>query len=70
MEQEALRKKSDALAGRLESIFVQVNQDTEHLTEDVMKKMASLTREAAENAINANDLIGQTGDVVVRQASR
>jgi methyl-accepting chemotaxis protein len=66
LEQEELRKKSDALAGQLESVFVQVRQHTEHLAEDIMKKMAALTKEAAQNAISANDLIGQTGDVVAQ----
>lgn len=64
MEQAALREESDVLAGRLETVFVQVRQNTEHLTGDVMKRMADLTRESAQNAIAANDLIGQTGDVV------
>ena len=63
-EQIALRKKSDTMAQKLESIFQQVSQHTEHLTENVMVKMADLTRESAQNAIAANDMIGQTGDVV------
>ncbi len=63
-EQELLRKKSEALTARLESIFNEVNQQTEYLTESVVEKMSVLTRESAENAITANDLIGQTGDIV------
>ncbi len=65
-EQEALREQSDAMAQRLESIFDQVSEQTEQLTEGVMKNMAVLTREAARNAMIANDLIGQTGDVVAQ----
>jgi hypothetical protein len=64
LEQQKLREKSDALASQLESVFVQVRDHTERLAENVMKKMAVLTREAAQNAIEANDLISQTGDVV------
>lgn len=63
-EQEALREQSDAMSQRLESIFDRVSEQTENLTEGVMKKMAVLAREAAQNAMTANDLIGQTGDVV------
>ena len=63
-EQETLREQSDAMAQRLASIFDQVSDQTENLTENVMKKMAVLAREAAQNAMTANDLIGQTGDVV------
>ena len=63
-EQMALRKKSDTLARKLESIFEQVSQHTEHLTENVMIKMAALTSESAQSAMTANDMIGQTGDVV------
>lgn len=63
-EQMALRKKSDTLARKLESIFEQVSQHTEHLTENVMIRMAALTRESAQSAMTANDMIGQTGDVV------
>jgi len=66
MEQATLREKSDALAEKLESVFVQVSEHAEHLTEDVMKKMAALTRNAAQNAVNANDLITQSGDVVAQ----
>lgn len=66
LEQGALREKSEVLAGRLESVFVQVRQHTENLAENIMKKMAALTRQAAQNAISANDLIGQTGDVVAQ----
>jgi len=65
-EQVSLRKKSDSMTRRLESIFKQVSQNTEHLTENVMVKMAALTRESAQNAITANDMIGQTGDVVLQ----
>lgn len=64
LEQQKLREKSDALASQLESVFVQVREHAERLTEDLMKKMAGLTREAAQNAMKANDLISQTGDVV------
>ncbi len=63
-EQATLRKKSDTLAKRLESIFVEVSRHTENLTENVMENMSALTRESAQNAIAANDMIGQTGDVV------
>ncbi|MEE9912369.1 MAG: hypothetical protein K4571_11670 [Deltaproteobacteria bacterium] len=65
-QQAALREESDALAGRLESVFVQVRQHTEHLTENVMGKMAAVTREAAQNAHDAHSHISQAGDVVTR----
>jgi len=64
LEQQKLREKSDVLAGRLESVFVQVHEHAERLAEDVVKKMDALTRQAAQNAMQANDLISQTGDVV------
>ena len=65
-QQAALREESDALAGRLESVFIQVRQHTEHLTENVMGKMAAVTREAAQNAHDANSHISQAGDVVTK----
>lgn len=64
LEQQKLRKKSDALARELESVFIQVREHTEQLAQDVVQKMDSLTREAAQSAMEANDLISQTGDVV------
>ena len=64
LEQESLQKQSESMAGKLKSIFEQVSTQTEYLTENVMGKMSVLTRESAQNAMAANDLIGQTGDVV------
>jgi hypothetical protein len=65
LEQEILRKKSDLMAEKLESVFVKVSEQTEYLAEDIMKRMASVTKKSAESAISANDLIVQTGDVVM-----
>ncbi len=63
-EQEALRRKSDSLAEKLESIFARVSENTEHLVGKVVKGMAELTGKSAESATNANILIGETGKVV------
>jgi len=67
-EQQKLREKSDALARQLESVFVKVREHTEQLTSEVVKRMADLSRNAAQNAGEANDLITQTG-VIVNQTN-
>ena len=64
LRQAELAQKSEAMAGRLASIFDQVSRHTEHLTENVMKKMTALTESSARNAATANDLIGTSGAVV------
>jgi hypothetical protein len=63
-EQMALRKKSETMTKKLESIFEQVRRHTQQLTESVMIKMSHLARESAQSAMTANDMIGQAGDVV------
>ena len=62
-EQENLRKISDRMAERLESIFVEVSDHTEHLVNRVGKEMCQLSEKAAESAGEANELMGQTGVV-------
>lgn len=69
LRQTELAQRSEAMAGRLASIFDQVSRHTEHLTENVMKKMAELTDSSARNAARANELIGSSG-AVVDQTSR
>jgi len=64
LEQIELREKSEALTERLEQIFVKVSNSTNHLVNDVMKEMAVITRKNAENAIAANELIIESGQVV------
>jgi methyl-accepting chemotaxis protein len=65
-EQEALMEKSDALAQKLETIFQQVRGQTEHLTENVIGKMAGLAGESVQNALTANNLIGKSGTVITQ----
>lgn len=64
LNQQKLREQSEALARHLESVFAQVGEHTMHLKEDIVSEMAGVTRETAKNAMQANDLISQTGDVV------
>jgi hypothetical protein len=64
VEQIELRKKSEEMAARLEEIFSKVSDRTDHLVNDVMKEMAVITRKNVENAIAANKLIQESGQVV------
>jgi hypothetical protein len=64
LEQIALREKSEEMSERLEKIFVRVSDSTNHLVNDVMKEMAVITKKNAENAIAANELIIESGQVV------
>jgi hypothetical protein len=64
LEQIELRKKSEEMAARLEKIFVKVSTGTDHLVKDVMPEMAQAISRNAENAIAANELIIESGQVV------
>jgi methyl-accepting chemotaxis protein len=64
LEQIELRKKSEEMAARLEKIFVKVSTGTDHLVKDVMPDMAQAISRNAENAIAANELIIESGQVV------
>jgi hypothetical protein len=64
LEQKELREKSEEMAGRLEIIFAKVRENTEHLVNDVIKEIAALSNKSAQNAINANELIIESGNVV------
>jgi hypothetical protein len=63
-KQKELREKSEEMAGRLEITFVKVRENTEHLVNDVIKEIAALANKSAQNAINANELITASGNVV------
>lgn len=64
LEQMELRKKSEEMAARLEKIFARVSDSTDHLVNDVMKEMAVITKRNVENALAANELIIESGQVV------
>ena len=64
LKQKELRVESEEMAERLETIFVKVRENTEHLVNDVIKEIATLANRSAQNAINANELITESGKVV------
>lgn len=64
LEQKRSRIQTEQMAGQLEKIFVQVSRSTDRLVNEVMTEMDVITKKNAANALEANDLIKDSGKVI------